>query len=124
MSKRERGSQCHWTIVGLLVGWSVVLGVSPHPALAQAPSGVWKGQDGVDRVGPSPTPGGNQIQDIHIALSGLPRGRTITFIELKGYGGANWYYNGAAGSWLIHLEQNPSAGSSPEALRSMTSRSK
>lgn len=110
MNTHSRGIDWVNPMVGLLVCCGGLLGVSPGQAVAQAPSGVWKGQDGVDRVGPSPTPGGNQIQDIHIALSGLPRGRAITFIELKGYGGANWYYNGAPGSWLIHLEQNSSAG--------------
>ncbi len=60
-------------------------------------SGVWKGQDGHDLVGPSWVVAPSDVQDIHIALSGLPTDRIVTFGSIRPLGGGEWQYQGASG---------------------------
>lgn len=79
-----------------------------RPAAAE-PSGVWIGQDGHDLVGHSPALAGNDCQDIHIKLSGLPPRREIAYGSLKGFGGGEWQYKGGPGSWLAQIERKPGA---------------
>ncbi|MGE3822428.1 MAG: hypothetical protein AB7I30_23685, partial [Isosphaeraceae bacterium] len=53
---------------------------------------TWIGQDGKDFAG-GPTPGaGNAIQDVRIALTGLPT-KDVTSVELQGHGGGRWVVN-------------------------------
>ncbi|MBX6316743.1 MAG: hypothetical protein IRY99_28095, partial [Isosphaeraceae bacterium] len=59
-------------------------------------TGAWLGQDGHDLVGPSPTPGPSEIQDIHLALAGLPADRVITSARVQGLGGGDWRYPGGS----------------------------
>jgi hypothetical protein len=73
----------------------------------QAPTGVWLGQDGHDLVGHSFTPGPDGIQDIHIALSGLPEDLTVTKADILPYGGGEWMYKGPPGSWAAGWVQDP-----------------
>ncbi|RUL87231.1 Ig-like domain-containing protein [Tautonia sociabilis] len=61
---------------------------------AGQPTASWIGQDRHDFVGRSITPGPNGIQDVHIALDGLPADRTVIAAEVRGYGGDIWSYNG------------------------------
>jgi len=77
--------------------------------LRQPATGVWLGQDGNDLVGPGRTSGGDGVQDIHIALAGLPADRTITFAKIVGVGGGEWQYNGPAGPWKAALVRAPGA---------------
>ncbi|MEJ7639060.1 MAG: hypothetical protein WKF75_14080 [Singulisphaera sp.] len=71
----------------------------------RALAGVWLGQDGRDLVGYSPLLGGNDVQDIHIALAGLPTDRTVISAEVHGYGGGEWKYNGPWNSWAVAIER-------------------
>ncbi len=73
------------------------------------PSGKWLGQDGHDLVGHSAALAGNDCQDVHIALSGLPPKREIAYGSLKGFGGGEWQYKGGPGSWLAQIERKPGA---------------
>src|SRR4051812_2027554 len=43
----------------------------------QGLTGLWRGQDGHDLVGPSSAVGGDDVQDIHIAVTGLPADWTV-----------------------------------------------
>jgi hypothetical protein len=67
------------------------------------PFGVWAGQDGHDFVGPWPVAVPDGIQDIHIVLVNLPANRQISFIDIEGFGGGQWQYNGPWGPWQVHL---------------------
>jgi hypothetical protein len=67
------------------------------------PGGTWIGQDGHDLAGPSSTLGPSDIQDIHIALSGLTAARTVAFAAVQPLGGGEWDYNGTAGNWAAAL---------------------
>lgn len=57
---------------------------------AQGPSGVWLGQDGHDLVGPWPGFGPDDVQDMHIAVSGLPADHAVVKTDTFGYGGGEW----------------------------------
>jgi hypothetical protein len=61
--------------------------------------GVWLGQDGHDLVGPTPAVKPNDVQDIHIALTGLPAGRAIVSVQVLPQGGGEWAVRGPHGSW-------------------------
>ena len=47
------------------------------------------------------------IQDVHIALSGLPVGKAITFADVQGLGGGDWQYDGGWGPWSAALKGTP-----------------
>ena len=76
---------------------------------ADSPTATWLGQDGHDLVGYSAQPGGNGVQDIHIAIAGLPAGRTITYADVGGLGGGDWQYNGSPSTWLADIVRAPGA---------------
>jgi hypothetical protein len=88
----QRGSDATMTIIFI-----------PAPPTA----GFWLGQDGHDLVGPSPVAAPDGIQDIHIAVAGLPASRTITSIVVKGLGSGDWEYNGPTGTWKAALVRTP-----------------
>src|SRR5438270_13857444 len=71
---------------------------------ASLPTATWIGQDGHDLVGPYSTPGPDDVQDIHIALAGLPAGRDIAQVNITGYQGGQWMYGGPPnGPWAAAL---------------------
>ena len=72
----------------------------------------WVGQDGHDfGGGPSPEERGNDVQDIHIVLSGMPPGRTIAHAMFSGHGADEWEYNGKYTPWTAVLKQAPGSTS-------------
>ncbi len=77
--------------------------------LLSGPSALWVGQDGHDLVGPYPVAAPDGVQDIHIALSGLPADHPITFADVEGLGGGQWQYNGPWGPWKAAVVQAPGA---------------
>ena len=91
--------------------WAVIFALfSPSWAAARpaaGPSGTWIGQDGHDLVGHNAALAGNDCQDVHIALAGLPPRREIAYGSLKGFGGGEWQYQGGPGSWLAQIERKP-----------------
>lgn len=105
------------------IGLIAIVGLVPVPADAQRtarkpagkatprpapnpgkPRGIWLGQDGVDRVGPSTQGGPSDVQDVHIRLDGLPP-RAIDGVTIKGLGGDSWNSNGQGG-WLIAVDRD------------------
>jgi len=71
---------------------------------AALPTATWIGQDAHDLVGPYSSPGPDDVQDIHIALAGLPTDRTIVQANIVGYQGGQWMYNGPPnGPWAAAL---------------------
>ena len=75
-----------------------------------APVGRWIGQrSGVDFVGPqtaSAAPDG--VQDVAIAIEGLPTDRAIVSAEVRGWGGGIWQYEVAGGTyWKAALSYTP-----------------
>ncbi|HET6382055.1 MAG TPA: hypothetical protein VFJ58_01580 [Armatimonadota bacterium] len=76
------------------------------------PTAVWIGQDGKDFTNPSSVLAPNGVQDVHIAVTGLPRARKIDSATLLGYGAGEWHYSGSAGSWRIAMTRAPN---SPDA---------
>lgn len=77
----------------LALAWVVALAAGAgvaNPAGAAGPTARWVGQDGKDFVGAEPGPAPNGYQDVHVALVGLPSGRMLTFVELKGHGHGAW----------------------------------
>ncbi|HWE40636.1 MAG TPA: hypothetical protein VG406_29085 [Isosphaeraceae bacterium] len=75
----------------------------------RGPSGRWLGQDGHDVVGPSSAPGGSDVQDIHIALKGLPAGKGVKDGVVKGLGGDEWAIHGPFGPWKAELVRKEGA---------------
>ena len=75
---------------------------------AALPTATWIGQDGVDLVGRSSVPGPDGVQDIDIALAGLPTNVSVVQADIIGYGGGEWEYNGPPnGPWAAALVQAP-----------------
>ena len=66
---------------------------------SKVPGARYLGQDGHDLVGTENALGGNDIQDMHIELVGVPTGKTIVWLVVKGLGGGEWVYNGPEGPW-------------------------
>ena len=80
---------------------------------AALPTATWIGQDGVDRVGRASTPGPDGVQDIDVALAGLPTNVSIVRADIIGYGGGEWEYNGPPGGpWAAALVQAQTAAPS------------
>ncbi len=67
--------------------------LEPRCMLSSVPSASWLGQDGHDLAGGLTAGTGNGVQDIHVALSGLPTGRAINSIDVRGFGGGEWVVN-------------------------------
>jgi hypothetical protein len=80
------------------VGKSTALTVNWVP---NSPTGIWIGQDNRDYVGPYSVAVPDGIQDIHIQLGGLPPKKTLTFVDIQGYGGSRWQFGGNSGHWKI-----------------------
>jgi hypothetical protein len=76
-------------------------------AAAPGPSGTWVGQDGRDLAGPSPEAKPSDIQDVHIALAGLPPERSIVEATVVAQGGGEWQYRGRYGPWAAVIERAP-----------------
>ena len=49
------------------------------------------------------------MQDIHIALTGLPAGRTVVSADIQGLGGGDWQYQGGFGPWDALVLKQPGA---------------
>ncbi|MFO0960100.1 MAG: hypothetical protein U0800_22130 [Isosphaeraceae bacterium] len=75
---------------------------SPGPV--GQPRGIWLGQDGTDKVGPSGRAEPSDVQDVHIRLDGLPP-KAINRLTLKGLGGDEWNSQGQGG-WLVLVERS------------------
>lgn len=75
---------------------------------AQGLVGTWLGQDRHDFVGPSSVLGPSGVQDIHIALNGLPAGRSVVSASVGGLGGGEWLYRGHPGPWAAALVRSGS----------------
>src|SRR4051794_31406580 len=72
-----------------------------------APPAVrWVGQDGHDYVGPNNRLEPSDIQDMHLAISGLQPRREITFVDVTtGQGGDQWQYNAQSFAWKAELKR-------------------
>jgi hypothetical protein len=68
----------------------IALALSAVEARAQGLVGKWLGQDGHDLVGGEPGPSKNDYQDVRIAIKGLPPGREIAEVEIRGHGHGAW----------------------------------
>lgn len=70
------------------------------------PAVRWVGQDGHDYVGPNNRLEPSEIQDMHLALSGLDPHREITFIDVTTeQGGDQWQYNAQSFAWKAELRR-------------------
>lgn len=75
-------------------------------------TGRWMGQTGRDLVGPSSQPAPDGVEDVQVALKGLPANRSIRSAVLTGLGGGEWTYNRPGNSWCCVIER---AAGSPTA---------
>jgi hypothetical protein len=73
------------------------------------PTARWLGQDGKDLVGPRSEPGPSDVQDLHIRLAGLPPGREVAKLIVRGQGGDEWQYQGPFGPWRAELVREKGA---------------
>lgn len=97
----------------VLTVW-LVLSVAPtKPAsalAAQAGGGFavrWVGQDGHDYVAPNNRLEPSDVQDMHLALSGLDPNREIVFVDVTLPHGKNqWQYNVQSFSWKAELKRS------------------
>jgi hypothetical protein len=72
-------------------------------------SARWIGQDGHDLVGPSAAPGPNDVQDVHLGLTGLPARAAIEWLTVEGLGGGTWSYNVRPEAWRAAVVRKPGA---------------
>jgi hypothetical protein len=88
---------------GNLGAEAVVMAATPRPV------GSWIGQrPGVDRVGPwSNRAEPDGIQDVVIALAGLPTDRSIASVEVRGWGGGIWQHGIGGPHWRASILQGP-----------------
>ena len=67
--------------------------LEPRVLLSGVPAAVWLGQDGTDVAGGTAPLAGNGVQDVHVAISGLPADDPIRSLEVIGDGGGEWTVN-------------------------------
>ena len=106
-----------WMPAVLLVVWTVAA-TEPQSGSSVRLSARWVGQDGHDYVGPTERPGASDIQDIHIALSGLDPAKKVAFLEVRTTNGNYWQF----GEGARHGGLSSSAKAALEPLRSSSSR--
>lgn len=97
-------------IVGPDSGVIVNVGPSaaPTPGPSNAPpTGLWRGQDRRDVVGPGPGAGADGIQDIHIVVSGLRTDVAVAAVTITTRVGGRWATNSAGGAWQAGWVQAP-----------------
>jgi hypothetical protein len=70
-------------------------------------SARWLGQVGTDRVGRSPKPGPNGVQDMVIELAGLPVGVEVDRVVVRGQGRDEWDFGGPGRHWAADLDRAP-----------------
>lgn len=104
------------TITGLVLGINgftmaqqAARGPTKAAKPAVKPGARWLGQDGHDVVGPSSALAPSEVQDIHVAIHGLPQGRTIVGGSMQGLGGSQWVINGPYGPWKAQIERKDGA---------------
>ena len=61
--------------------------------------------------GPTPEERENGVQDVHIALSGLPARREVVHALLRGHGSGEWEFNGRYTPWTATLRRPPGSTS-------------
>lgn len=109
-------------MTGLILALVGILFLPPSNARAQATPGrlglgpttirgSWIGQDGNDLVGWPTALKGNDVQDIHLLLRGLPADRTVVFVSVQGLGGGEWQFRGDGpfNPWRVALVRAPKA---------------
>ena len=97
--------------LGAIGAWALTLASFwPTPAGAAEPAARWAGQDGKDFVGGEPGPAPNGYQDVHIQVAGLPPGRGLAEVVLKGHGHGEWVST-HQGKAAIHVARGPRPGS-------------
>lgn len=78
-----------------------------HRAAYQArPGGLvarWLGQDGHDFVGPHDRREGSEVQDVHLALSGLDPTRDVEFVDVTAEGGDRWQFPCQSPFWRVEV---------------------
>jgi hypothetical protein len=101
----------------LLLSWDVSAAAQtatrPRAGASGRPAARWIGQDGHDLVGPSPAPAPapNDVQDVRIALSGLPPNRKVVGAVVQGLGGGEWRFNEPGNSWRAEFVRTPGSPS-------------
>jgi len=99
-----------WAVGGLLVAMAAQ---APGRAAEGAIVGRWLGQDRHDYCGAvTNAVAPNGVQDVHIALGGLPARREILSAEITGHGSGAWQYKGTPGQYAATLLRRPG---SPQA---------
>ena len=67
----------------------------------------WIGQDGHDSVGGHPGPSGNEFQDIHFKVRGLPANRKVVHVVIRGHGFGEWATDKVQGNFLVDVVRKP-----------------
>ncbi|MBV8268506.1 MAG: hypothetical protein JO252_19425 [Planctomycetaceae bacterium] len=88
----------------LISSWTMVVGLAL--VAAEAPSATWLGQDGHD-LADLGAEAPSEIQDIHIALSGLPPKRKIVNVMVIADGGNEWESNPRGRLFRAVLRRQP-----------------
>lgn len=95
------------------LGLGLALAFLPRGVVAEQPlaiQGRWLGQDRHDYCGAeADTILPNGVQDIHIALSGLPPRHEIVYASITGHGSDEWQYRGVHNQYGAVLQRRPGA---------------
>lgn len=85
-------------------------GTNPvHPVGEFNLQGRWLGQDRHDHVGDPSKLAPNGVQDVHLALGGLPPRREVVRGWIRGYGSGEWQINQAKNNYGAVLIRKPQA---------------
>ena len=87
----------------VFASWMMIAGL----VLGASPAVKWVGQDGHDYVSLFPGENPSEVQDIHLALSGLPPDRAITQVLVAALGGNEWQVNGSKNLFPAVLKRAP-----------------
>ena len=100
--------------LGLIAAWALNLAglalAATSEVHAAEPAARWAGQDGKDFVGGEPGPAPNGYQDVHIQVAGLPPGRALAEVVLKGHGHGAWS-SANRGKAAVHVARGTRPGS-------------
>ncbi len=89
-------------IVFIIAGIARGEEAAADPHLSQQIKAEYLGQDGHDYMQKSPAPGPNDIQDLHVRLSNLPKDDPIASAMFTRQGGGQWAWEHPWGPWKAH----------------------
>ncbi|WP_337174760.1 hypothetical protein [Paludisphaera sp.] len=92
-------------VIGLALASALGATIEASAQAGRGPQVRWIGQDGKDFVGPHNRVEPSDVQDVHLAITGLDPRREVAYIEVLAVGGDlnAWHYNADSFAWKAAL---------------------